>query len=79
MKIRVIGPGCPNCEKLHDMVKKVNDENDIGAEVEYSKDANELIELGVMGSPALLIDGEVAKVGMPSENELLELIKGASE
>ena len=37
---------------------------------------NELIELGVMGSPALVIDGKVANVGMPeNEEKLLGIIK----
>jgi small redox-active disulfide protein 2 len=78
MKIKVIGSGCPTCTKLHQMVLKLKTEKKVDAEVEYSKDISELIELGVMGSPALVIDGEVANVGMPnSEEKLLEIIKKA--
>ncbi|MFP4523834.1 MAG: thioredoxin family protein [Candidatus Woesearchaeota archaeon] len=80
MKIRVIGSGCPTCTQLHKMVLKLKDENKIDAEVEYSKDVSELVELGVMGSPALVIDGEVANVGMPADEEkLLEIIQGFSK
>ncbi len=76
MKIKVIGSGCPTCTKLHQWVVKLKDEGNINAEVEYSKDINELIELGVMGSPALVIDGKVVNVGMPeNEEKLLEIIK----
>lgn len=78
MKIKVIGSGCPTCTSLHQMILKLRDEGKIGkeTEVEYSKDINELIELGVMGSPALVIDGNVANVGMPeSEEKLLEIIR----
>ena len=76
MKIKIIGSGCPTCTKLHQMVVKLKDEGKIKAEIEYSKDINELIELGVMGSPALVVDGKVANVGMPeNEKRLLELIK----
>ena len=58
------------------MVLKLKDEGKIKAEIEYSKDINELIELGVMGSPALVIDGKVANVGMlKDEEELLKIIK----
>ena len=73
MKIKIIGSGCPTCHKLHEMVVKLKDSGKIEAEIEYSKDINELIELGVMGSPALVIDGKVANVGMPeNEEKLLE-------
>ena len=80
MKIKVIGSGCPTCTKLHQMVLKLKDEKKIDADVEYSQDISELIELGVMGSPALVIDGKVANVGMPeSEEKLLEIIKRQSK
>ena len=76
MKIKVIGSGCPTCTKLHQWVVKLNEEGKINADVEYSKDINELIELGVMVSPALVIDGKVANVGMPeNEEKLLSIIK----
>jgi len=80
MKIRIIGSGCPTCHKLHEMVLSLKKDGKIKADIEYSKDINELIELGVMGSPALLIDGKVANVGMPeNEKKLLEIIKKSSK
>ena len=80
MKIKILGSGCPTCTKLHQWVVKLKDEGKIKADIEYSKDINELIELGVMGSPALVIDGKVANVGMPqSEEKLLEIIKKSSK
>jgi len=76
MKIKVIGSGCPTCTRLYKWILKLKAEGKIKAEVIYSKDINELIELGVMGSPALVIDGKVANVGMPeSEEKLLEMIE----
>ena len=80
MKIRIIGSGCPTCHKLHEMVLSLKKEGKIKADVEYSKNINELIELGVMGSPALLVNGKVANVGMPEdEKKLLEIIKKNSK
>ncbi len=80
MKIKVIGLGCPTCTKLHQWVVKLKDEGKVKAEIEYSKDINELIELGVMGSPVLVIDGKVANVGMPeNEEKLLSIIKKSSK
>jgi small redox-active disulfide protein 2 len=80
MKIKIIGSGCPTCHKLHEMVLSLKKEGKIKADVEYSKDINELIELGVIGSPALLVNGKVANVGMPeNEKKLLEIIKKSSK
>ena len=80
MKIKVIGSGCPTCTKLHEWIVELKNEGKIKAEIEYSKDINELIELGVMGSPALVIEGKVANVGMPEDKEkLLEIIKENSK
>jgi len=79
MKIKVIGSGCPTCKTLHEMVLKLKEEKKIDADIEYSKDISELVELGVMGSPAITIDGEVVNVGMPSnEKELIDIIKNSS-
>ena len=76
MQIKVIGSGCPTCHKLHEMVLSLKKEGKIKAEIEYSQDINELIELGVMGSPALVVDGKVVKVGMvKDEKELLKILK----
>ena len=80
MKIRIIGSGCPTCHKLHEMVLSLKKDGKIKADVEYSKDINELIELGAIGSPALLVNGKVANVGMPeNEKKLLEIIKKSSK
>lgn len=79
MKIKIIGSGCPTCTRLYEWVVELKSEGKIKADVRYSEDINELIELGVMGSPALVIDGKVVSVGMPeSEEKLLEIIKESS-
>jgi len=80
MKIKVIGSGCPTCTNLYHMVEKLKKDGKIKADIAYSKDINELIELGVIGSPALLVNGKVANVGMPeNEKKLLEIIKKSSK
>ncbi|MEX0920014.1 MAG: thioredoxin family protein [Candidatus Pacearchaeota archaeon] len=80
MKIKIIGPGCANCHNLYKKVLKLKEEGKINAEIEHITDVNKLIELGVMGSPALVVDDEVVSVGMPeSEEKLLSVIKKSSK
>lgn len=75
MKVTVLGPGCPKCEALYSKLKKLKEEGKIKVEIEYKKGINELVERGIMGSPALLVDGKPVLVGMPkSDDELLRLI-----
>ena len=75
MKITIIGSGCPACEKLYNRVKKLKENGKIEAEIEYVKDIGELVNRGIMGSPALLINDKPVHVGMPSDEELLRIIK----
>lgn len=75
MKITIIGSGCPMCEDLYNRVRRIVLANNIDAEIEYIKDINELVNRGIAGSPALLIDDEPVFVGKPeSDEQLLKLI-----
>lgn len=61
--IQVYGSGCPSCKHLFELVKKIAKELKIEVEVEYITDIAKIVELGVMSSPVVSIDGKVALVG----------------
>jgi small redox-active disulfide protein 2 len=63
MKIQVLGSGCTTCKNLFEQTKKVVADLGIKAEVEYSTDISKIIEMGVMQSPVLVIDGKPIMVG----------------
>ena len=69
-----MGSGCATCKNLYEKIKRLDSEGKINATVEYSSDINDLINEGIMGSPAILIDGKVVKVGNPSEEELYKIL-----
>ena len=76
MEIKVCGPGCANCTKAENIVKEAVAE--AGVEVKISKitDFAEMAKLGVLSTPAIVIDGEIKCVGkVPSKNEVMEWIK----
>ena len=80
MKITIIGSGCPTCEALYKKVTNLKEAGRIDAEIEYLKDAGELVKRGIMGSPALLIDEKPVYIGMPeSDDKLLEIIRQYSK
>lgn len=75
MKIQVFGSGCPTCKKLFELTQKAVTELNLKTEVEYTTDIQKIIELGVMSSPVLTINGKVVLVGQsPSLEKLKELI-----
>lgn len=72
--IQVLGSGCPTCKKLFELTQKAVAELDLKTEVEYITDIQKIIELGVMSSPVLTINGKVALAGqLPSLDKIKEL------
>jgi len=69
--IKVLGPGCQRCEQTAANVKDAVAEAGISAQIEKVTDAMEIAGYGVMGTPAVVIDGEVKCVGkIPSKQEV---------
>ncbi len=78
MDIKVLGTGCPKCNKLEKLVKEVVQETGTYAAVEKVSDVNQIAKAGVMLTPALMIDGEIKVAGkVPSKQELNEMLKGS--
>lgn len=75
MKIQVLGSGCPTCKNLYQLTQTAVKELKIDAEVEYSTDISKIIELGVMVSPVMTIDGKVALTGAHTLEKIKEVIK----
>ena len=78
MKIQVLGSGCPNCKALYELTKTAVAELGIKAEVEYSTDISKIIEMGVMQSPVLAIDGKPAMVGSGNLDKIKKIIAEGS-
>ena len=75
MKIEILGPGCPNCNKLYENVQQALNDTGKDAEVIKVKDINKMTEYGIMMTPGLVIDGEVKSVGkVLSPDEIKTLI-----
>ncbi|MBU1148566.1 thioredoxin family protein, partial [Patescibacteria group bacterium] len=69
--IQVLGSGCPTCRQLLETTKKIAKELNIAAEIEYITDVAKLVEMGVMTSPALAINGKsVLSGGGLSESDI---------
>ena len=63
MKIQVLGTGCSTCKNLFELTKTAVSELGVAADVEYVTDVSKIIEMGIMESPVLAIDGQPVMVG----------------
>ena len=75
MKVEVLGSGCPKCKALYEKIEKLRKEGRISCDLKYIADVGELVRRGIMGSPALAVNGKVVFVGMPSDSDLLKMLK----
>lgn len=76
MNIKVIGSGCPDCSKLYDNTLEALQELNLEAEVEKIGDLIEIVKLGVLSAPSLMIDGKLVVSGkVASRKEIVKLLK----
>ena len=71
LEIKILGPGCANCDRLEREVMETVRELDLPAGIDHVRDIREIGKYGVMGSPALIINGKVKAVGrVPMKSEI---------
>ncbi len=63
LAIKVIGTGCPRCEQLAANVLSALSELGLAADVEHVREPARIAEYGILGTPALVVDGEVKATG----------------
>ena len=74
--IKILGTGCPKCQVMTGVVKKVISENNIDATIIKVEDIVEIMKYNVMRTPALVIDNVIVIKGrVPSQKEVLDLLK----
>ncbi len=76
MEIKVLGPGCPNCSMMEELVKKAVWELGIEAKVDKITDIKEIMKY-TMSTPALVINGKLKHSGkpLPGIEKVKELIQ----
>ena len=78
MKIEVLGSGCPKCMSVEQNVRKALAELAVAADVVKVTEIQEIIQRGVLSTPALVIDGKLVLQGKsPTVQQLKQLIAGA--
>ena len=71
MKIQVAGPGCKKCHDTERNVREACAQLNLNAEILHVSDMREIAKLGVLFTPAVIVDGKMIVSGkMPSVEEL---------
>lgn len=63
MIIKILGTGCPKCKQLEANAIKAVEQSGVKARVEKITDINDIMNYGVMMTPALVIDETVKSAG----------------
>lgn len=80
MKIQVLGSGCPTCKNLFELTKQAVKELNLNDEVEYITDVSKIVEMGVMQSPVLAVDGKPVMVGfIPNTEAIKEALRQSKD
>jgi small redox-active disulfide protein 2 len=78
LEVKVLGPGCAQCDLLEHELMAAMAELHLAGDIEHVRDVKEIGKYGVMGTPALIINGKVKSVGkVPPKSKLMEWLKGA--
>jgi len=76
MNIKILGTGCANCRRLEANTRTALEQLGLEAEVEKVEDITEIMQYGVMRTPALAVDEKVVLYGrVPSPDELAVLLQ----
>ena len=77
MHIKVLGPGCARCADTEKLVQAVAAEKGGNITVEKVSDLKKMMALGVMSTPAVVVDGVVKCTGrVPTKEEVGAWIDG---
>ncbi|MFN2138610.1 MAG: thioredoxin family protein [Candidatus Promineifilaceae bacterium] len=80
LSIKVLGPGCANCEKLAATAKKAVANMGVEAEITKVTDRGEIMSYNVLSTPGLVINERLVSAGrIPSDAEVMTWVADALE
>jgi small redox-active disulfide protein 2 len=79
MKVQILGRGCPKCKALERNAREAVADLGLEAEIEKVTDSEAIMDMGVMMTPALAVDGEVKSVGkVLTKDQIIAYLKGGN-
>lgn len=79
MEIKVLGPGCANCKRLHAEVEKALAQSGQQATITKVEAMEDIVATGLLRTPGLIIDGKIVSSGrVPGAAEIVTMIATAT-
>ena len=76
MIVQIAGTGCAKCRKLYELAVEATSDLGISCDIVKVEKIKEIAALGVMTTPALLVDGKILSTGnVPTRDKLKEILK----
>jgi small redox-active disulfide protein 2 len=80
LSVKVLGPGCTNCDNVGKVVMEIVSEMALEANVEHVKDRAEFARYGLMYTPGLVLNEKLVCGGrVPSKAEVTSWMMSALE
>jgi len=78
LSVKILGAGCSKCRILEKKVRELIEKNNIHAEVLKIEEIAEMMNYGIMMTPALVVNEKVKSFGIvPKDDQILKWIKEA--
>ncbi len=78
MEIKILGKGCPKCQRLEVLAREAATEAGVRATFTKVKEMDEIVAYGVAVTPALVIDETLKCSGrLPQKSEIVAWLQGA--
>jgi len=80
MTIQILGTGCPKCRQLESNAREALAGMTLEATVEKVTDLEQIMNMGVMITPALAVDGVVKSAGkVLTTSEIARILEGGKQ
>jgi small redox-active disulfide protein 2 len=80
LSIKVLGPGCSSCDKLHQRVREAVVQLGADATIQKLRDFSEYSRYGLLMTPGLVINEKLVSAGrVPSVAEIVSMLATALE
>lgn len=76
VSVKILGTGCKKCLTLEAKVRELITNNNIDAAIEKVTDIQEMMNYGIMMTPALVVNEQVKSFGIvPKDDVILKWLK----
>jgi small redox-active disulfide protein 2 len=70
--VKVLGTGCRNCQATYELIAEVARAKGVEVELEKVEQINEIMRLGVLITPGVIVDGRIVHSGGVPDRKRVE-------